>query len=93
MAIKARPSSNSKSLLAKVTEGHSTRNYRENEVVFSQGDPADAVFYIKRGKVKVTVVSERGKEAVVAILGPDDFIGEGCLAGQPRRMGDRGGDG
>ena len=86
MAIKVRPSFDSRAFLAKVGEGESVRNYRENEVVFSQGDPADAVFYVKRGKVKVTVVSERGKEAVVALLGPEDFIGEGCLAGQPRRM-------
>jgi CRP/FNR family cyclic AMP-dependent transcriptional regulator len=86
MAIQARQSFDPKSLLAKVGEGQSVRKYRENEVVFSQGDPADAVFFIMRGKVKVTVVSEQGKEAVVAILGPDDFLGEGCLAGQPRRI-------
>ena len=86
MAIKVRPSFDSRAFLAKVGEGESVRNYRENEVVFSQGDPADAVFHVKRGKVKVTVVSERGKEAVVALLGPEDFIGEGCLAGQPKRM-------
>jgi CRP/FNR family cyclic AMP-dependent transcriptional regulator len=58
-----------------------------NQPVFSQGDPADSVFYIQSGKVKVTVISEQGKEAVVAILGPNEFCGEGCLAGQPRRMG------
>jgi CRP-like cAMP-binding protein len=58
-----------------------------NQPVFSQGDPADSVFYIQSGKVKVTVVSEQGKEAVVAILGPNEFCGEGCLAGQLRRMG------
>src|SRR6185437_15163190 len=52
----------------------------------SQGDPADAVFYIKKGKVKVTVVSSQGKEAVVAILGVDEFVGEGCLIGQPKRL-------
>ena len=57
-----------------------------NQIVFSQGDLADSVFYIHDGKVKVTVISEQGKEAVVAILGPDEFCGEGCLAGQPRRM-------
>jgi CRP/FNR family transcriptional regulator, cyclic AMP receptor protein len=55
-------------------------------MVFSQGGSADAVFYIQKGKVKITVVSEQGKEAVVAILGPDEFCGEGCLTGQPRRM-------
>ena len=56
------------------------------EIVFSQGDPADAVFYIQRGKVKVTVASEQGKEAVVAMLGTNDFFGEGCLAGQAQRI-------
>ena len=55
-------------------------------MVFSQGTPADAVFYILKGKVKVTVVSEQGKEAVVAVLGPDEFCGEGCLTGQPVRL-------
>ena len=57
-----------------------------NQIVFSQGDQADSVFYIHHGKVKLTVVSEQGKEAVVAVLGPDEFCGERCLAGQPRRM-------
>ena len=60
--------------------------YRKDRIVFSQGDSADAVFYIQQGKVKVTVISEQGKEAVVAILGPDEFCGEGCLTGQPLRM-------
>jgi CRP/FNR family transcriptional regulator, cyclic AMP receptor protein len=57
-------------------------------LIFSQGDPADAVFYIHKGKVKLTVLSRQGKEAVVGILGAGgDFFGEGCLAGQPLRMG------
>ena len=60
--------------------------YSKNQVVFSQGDAADSVFYIQKGKVKLTVTSGQGKEAVVAILGTDEFSGEGCLAGQPRRM-------
>ena len=60
--------------------------YRNGQVVFSQGDAGDAVFYVQKGKVKVTVVSEQGKEAVVAILGTDDFFGEGCLAGQALRI-------
>jgi len=75
-----------KSFLAKVGDGRSISKYRKDQVVFTQGDSADSVFYIQKGKVKVTVVSEQGKEAVVAVLGPDDFFGEGCLAGQPRRM-------
>jgi CRP/FNR family cyclic AMP-dependent transcriptional regulator len=62
------------------------RQVRKEQTIFSQGDAADAVFYIQKGKVKLTVVSEQGKEAVVAIQGPDEFCGEGCLTGQPRRM-------
>ena len=86
MAIKASPSFDPKSFLATVGDGRSIGKYRKNQVVFSQGEAADAAFHIQKGKVKITVVSEQGKEAVVAILGPDDFFGEGCLAGQPRRM-------
>ena len=86
MAIKTRPPFNPKSFLAKVGEGRSIGKYRKDQNVFSQGDPADAVFYIQRGKVKVTVVSEQGKEAVVAILGTSEFFGEACLAGQARRI-------
>ena len=86
MAIKRRPSFDPKSFLAKVGEGRSIEGYHKDQIVFSQGDPADAVFYIQSGKVKVTVVSEQGKEAVVAILGTNDFFGEGCLAGQARRI-------
>jgi len=66
--------------------GRSITKHRKSEIIFSQGDAADAVFYIKKGKVKVTVVSRQGKEAVVAILGVDEFVGEGCLAGQPKRL-------
>ena len=63
------------------------RELKTAEVVYSQGDPAKNVIYVKAGGVKLTVVSEVGKEAVVAILGPGDFFGEGCLAGQSVRMG------
>jgi CRP/FNR family transcriptional regulator, cyclic AMP receptor protein len=86
MAIEQTPSFDPKSFLAKVGEGRSIGKYGKDQIVFSQGEPADAVFYIQKGKTKLTVVSEQGKEAVVAILGPDEFCGEGCLAGQPRRM-------
>jgi len=86
MAIKRRPSFNPKSFLAKVGEGRNIGWYRKDQIVFSQGDPADAVFYIQKGKVKITVVSEQGKEAVVAILGTNEFFGEGCLAGQALRI-------
>ena len=86
MAIKASASFDPKSFLAKVGEGRSIGKYGKGQIVFSQGEPADAVFYIQKGKVKITVVSEQGKEAVIAMLGSDDFFGEGCLAAQPRRM-------
>jgi CRP-like cAMP-binding protein len=66
--------------------GRTISKYRKDQTVFSQGGSADAVFYIQKGKVKITVVSEQGKEAVVAVLGPDEFCGEGCLTGQPRRI-------
>jgi CRP/FNR family cyclic AMP-dependent transcriptional regulator len=86
VAIKASVPFDPKAFLAKVGEGRSIGKYRKNQPVFAQGEPADAVFFIQKGKVKITVLSEQGKEAVVAILGADDFFGEGCLAGQPRRM-------
>jgi CRP-like cAMP-binding protein len=76
----------SKAFLAKVGKGRTLADYKKNQRIFSQGDPADAIFYIQTGKVKLTVVSKQGKEAVVAILGADNFFGEGCLAGQPLRM-------
>jgi CRP-like cAMP-binding protein len=72
--------------LANANEGRAISICRANQPVFSQGEPADSVFYIQEGQVKVTVLSEQGKEAIVAILGTGDFCGEGCLAGQPRRM-------
>jgi CRP/FNR family cyclic AMP-dependent transcriptional regulator len=75
-----------KAFLASVGEGRSISKPQEGEVIFSQGDAADALFYIQKGKVKVTTLSSHGKEAVVAILGPGDFFGEGCLAGQPLRI-------
>jgi CRP/FNR family cyclic AMP-dependent transcriptional regulator len=86
MATKRRRSFNTKSFLARVGEGRSIGKYRKGQVVFAQGGPGDAVFYIQKGKAKLTVVSEQGKEAVIAILGADDFFGEGCLAGQTQRI-------
>jgi CRP/FNR family transcriptional regulator, cyclic AMP receptor protein len=61
--------------------------FRRNSVIYSQGDPANAVMYVRKGGVKLSVVSSAGKEAVVGMLGPGDFFGEGCLAGQTFRMG------
>src|SRR5271170_2898839 len=73
-------------LTTTVNGGRTLSSYRKDRVIFRQGDPADGVFYIQKGQVKVTVVSEQGKEAIVAVLGPDEFFGEGCLTGQPLRM-------
>jgi CRP/FNR family transcriptional regulator, cyclic AMP receptor protein len=75
-----------KRFLARVGDGKSIAHYLKNEIVFSQGGVADAVFYIQRGNVKLVVVSKHGKEAVVAILGPGHFFGEGCLNGHPLRI-------
>ena len=72
--------------MARVGEGRSNRSYAEGHAVFGQGDVADAVFYIQQGQLKISVVSEQGKEAIIAVLGPDEFFGEACLAGQSRRL-------
>jgi CRP/FNR family transcriptional regulator, cyclic AMP receptor protein len=75
-----------KTFLAKVNGGRSISNYRKDQVVYTQGAPADSVFYIQSGRAKKTVVSEQGKEAVVALFGPGDFFGEGCMTGQLLRL-------
>jgi len=75
-----------KSFLAKAGKGRTLSEHLKNYAVFLQGDPADAIFYIQKGKIKLTVISKQGKEAVVALLGAGDFLGEGCLAGQSLRM-------
>jgi len=81
-----KPPFNVQMFLATVNGGRTVSKYRKDQKIVSQGDSADAVFYIQEGKVKVTVVSEHGKEAIVAIHGNGDFFGEGCLTGQPRRL-------
>jgi CRP/FNR family transcriptional regulator, cyclic AMP receptor protein len=75
-----------KAFLSKVNGGRTVSDYRKDEIVYRQGDPADFVFFIQSGKVKKTVVSEQGKEAVVALLGSGDFFGEACLNGEVRRL-------
>jgi CRP-like cAMP-binding protein len=75
-----------KAFLAKVGTGKTILKFEKNQHVFEQGDAADAVFYIQKGNVKLTVVSEQGKEAVVGILEPGQFFGEGCLNGHPLRI-------
>jgi CRP/FNR family transcriptional regulator, cyclic AMP receptor protein len=83
---KRRSSFDPKAFLAKVGEGRTIIDYEKNGTIFSQGDPADAIFYIQKGKVKLSVVSKQGKEAIVGIFAPGAFFGEGCLAGQQQRM-------
>jgi len=83
---KAKISFDPKKFLASVSEGTTITKYRKGQTVFSQGDAADAVFYLQTGELKLSVVSEQGKEAVVAILGPGSFFGEGCLNGHARRI-------
>lgn len=75
-----------KVFLARAAEGQTVTKYQNQQVIFAQGDPADAVFYIEAGKVKVTVLSHQGKEAVLALLGAGDFFGEGCMTEQTHRM-------
>jgi CRP/FNR family transcriptional regulator, cyclic AMP receptor protein len=72
--------------LADIGKGRTLLRARKKQIIYSQGATCDALFYIQKGKVKLTVVSEAGKEATIAILNPADFFGEGCLAAQPRRM-------
>jgi CRP/FNR family transcriptional regulator, cyclic AMP receptor protein len=86
LAIKRKPTFDPKTFLEQIGEGRSISKCGKNRIVYSQGDPADAVFYIQKGKVKVTVISDQGKDAVVAIHDANEFFGEGCLARQPRRI-------
>jgi CRP/FNR family cyclic AMP-dependent transcriptional regulator len=86
LAIERSRDFNAASFLAKPDSGRGNVKYRKKQIIFSQGDAADAVFYIQKGKLKVTVVSDRGKEAVAAILNPDEFFGEACMAGQGLRL-------
>lgn len=86
MATKRQPKFDPRAFLARIGDGRSNAEYEKGQVLFSQGEPAEAVFFIQEGEVKVSVVSEQGKEAVVAVLGKDDFVGEGCLAGQSKRI-------
>ena len=75
-----------KTFLSKIGSGRTNENFSANQIVFAQGDTASAIYYLQKGKAKLTVASKGGKEAVLAILAPGDFFGEGCLNGQLRRM-------
>ena len=86
MAKKAKPAFDLEAFLATADGGRTIASYAKGGTVFAQAEPADAVFYIQNGKVKIAVTSDQGKEAIVAILGTSDFFGEGCLIGQPLRL-------
>jgi CRP-like cAMP-binding protein len=73
-------------LLAGISRGKAVLEYGDHDTIFMQGEPADALYFVLRGKVQLAVTSQEGKEAIVATLGPGEFFGEGCLAGQPVRI-------
>ena len=77
---------NWEAILTGIFRGKTVMEYGRDRNIFRQGQPADSLFYIRRGKVKLTVISQQGKEAIVAVLDAGEFFGEGCLAGQPLRM-------
>ena len=87
MSVKKKRDFDLKAFLATIGEGRKFVLVPKKQTIFAQGDPSDAVFYIQNGKVKLTVVSNDGKEATIGILSEGDFFGEGCLAAQSRRMG------
>ena len=78
---------NPKVFLGKVGTGKNISKFRKDQIIFAQGDSADTIFYLQNGKVKIVVLSDQGKEAVVGVIGPDQFFGEGCLNGQSIRIG------
>jgi CRP-like cAMP-binding protein len=84
---KEKPAFDAQAFLDSAGVARKVTEFKKKQAVFSQGDPAKSVLYIQKGAVRLSVVNETGKEAVVAILGPGDFFGEGCLAGQPIRIG------
>jgi CRP/FNR family transcriptional regulator, cyclic AMP receptor protein len=85
-ATKKRRAFNPQTFLSTINGGRKTLSLAKNQMVFSQGDSSDAVFYIQKGRVRLSVVSKKGKEATIGVLNEGDFFGEGCLAGQPLRM-------
>ena len=86
MARKTKKTFDPKMFLGTVNHGRTVSSYRRDAIVFRQAGPADGVFYIRKGRVKIVVASQQGKEAVVAVLGAGEFFGEGCLIGQPLRL-------
>jgi CRP/FNR family cyclic AMP-dependent transcriptional regulator len=86
MAINKRVPVDWEAVLAGITRGKTSVAYSSDRRIFDQGQPADSIFYVRKGKVKLSVISKQGKEAIVATLSAGEFLGEGCLAGQPLRM-------
>lgn len=86
MATIKRTPADWEALLAGITRGKTVVEYSADQHIFAQGQAADSIFYVRKGKVKLSVISQQGKEAIVATLSAGDFLGEGCLAGQPLRM-------
>ena len=86
MPKQAKAAFDPKAFLATVNRGRTVAPYRKDGIVYRQGALADAVFYVQKGKIKITVESKQGKEAVIALLGAGEFFGEGCLIGQPLRL-------
>ncbi len=87
MMLKEKSTFDPKFFLSKVGSGRTLAEYSKGQVIFTQGDPANAICFIQKGRVKLSVVSDNGKEAVIAMLGIGDFLGEGCLAGRPLYLG------
>jgi CRP-like cAMP-binding protein len=86
MASKKSSSVDWENLLAGISRGKTVAEYSANRDIFQQGQPADSIFYLRQGKVKLSVISQQGKAAIVATVSAGDFLGEGCIAGQPLRM-------
>ena len=86
VAVKKRSEFDPRTFLSTIESGRKIATFSKKQTVFVQGDPCDAVFYIQKGKVRLTVVSKTGKEATIGILNEGDFFGEGCLTGQPLRL-------
>src|SRR5689334_11524104 len=86
VAARRRRNFNLQTFLSTIDGGRKIVTLLKNQTVFSQGESADAVFYIQKGKIKLTVLSKRGKEATIGVLSERDFFGESCLTGQPLRM-------
>jgi len=86
MAKKTKPVFDPQAFLATVSRGRTVTNFRKDAIVYRQAAAADSVFYVQKGRIKISVASKQGKEAVIAILGPGEFFGEGCLIGQSHRL-------